>query len=52
MEESNITEVVKSPVGKTTSRTTKNKDGFVKGQIVSNEDLFKKIAEDRLKTKK
>lgn len=52
MEETNITEVKKSPVGKTTIRSTKNKDGFVKGQIVTNEDLFKKIAQDRLKAKK
>ena len=40
-------EVKSSPVSKPNPKLVKNKDGFVKGQEVSNDDLFKHIAKQR-----
>lgn len=45
-------EVQPSPVGTPKARGGKNKDGFIAGQIVSDKDYHKFLAEQRQKSKK
>lgn len=45
-------EVEMSPVGTPKKSGAKNKDGFVAGQLVSEKDYFKYIAEQNNKSKK
>ena len=48
-EQAKVGEVKISPTAKPNPRAAKNKDGFVKGQEVNNDDLFKFLAKQRLK---